>query len=369
VRAFHSSSGKSVGRFGPLLGLARPVRSVVVGAAGYLGVNLVEELIAAGETPTCVRRRTTNVLPLRKKPLTMVIADADDPASLRDAFIGADVVYNLAGHYPRTARTPEASMTLATRQMQNVLDAAAACEVPRLVYVSSTGTVRPRPDGRPATERDVYDERPGHGLYHDLKWTLERMALDEKRFEVHVACPGACIGPWDLRVGTTALLVGAAHGKLPPLPAGIVNPVYTRDVARALRRLGTLPDAPKRVLLAGANVELHPFLSAFAGRFGAAPPPPPIAPHDAVAFADAEELRTEGTTERPAIARELVDLIVHGGPIDAGLAERALDLTWTPLDVVLDDYASWAGRLRILPPPLIPLPIENPHDDTSPDPR
>ena len=54
---------------------------------------------------------------------------------------------------------------------------------------------------------------------------------------------------------------------------------------------------------------------------------------------------------RPALARELADLIIHGVPLDAGLARRELGLTFRPLSHTLDAFDDWARRVRILPSP------------------
>ena len=45
-----------------------------------------------------------------------------------------------------------------------------------------------------------------------------------------------------------------------------------------------------------------------------------------------------------------MDLIVHGLPIDASLATRALGITWSPLSTTLDRFDAWARQMRIIPP-------------------
>lgn len=321
---------------------------LVLGAGGFLGLNLVEALIDSGEIPRCSRRSRGNVLVLRKLHVPLVTAELDAPLELQRAMAGCATVFHLAGHYPRLSLDPEDALATGLRQMRNVLEAAARAGVKRLVYVSSAATAAASPLG-PSDERHVYGTRPGHGAYHDLKWEMERMVLAEDRFEVVVACPGACLGPWDLRVGTSALLVATARGLAPPHPDGWINLIDARDVAIALIRLSTLPAPPRRVLLSGGNHRLHPLLCELALHYGVAPPSPPLAADRAIALADAEEARAAREGGRPAVAREIVDLIVRGVPLDTRLAEEALDLRCRPLAQTLSATDVWARRMRIIP--------------------
>jgi len=186
---------------------------IVLGAAGFLGLNLVDALVAGGVVPRCGRRRREFVIPLKKRKVPMVVVELDEPEVLASAMEGCDVVFHAAGHYPRFCVDPEAVLELGIRQTRNALDAAARAGVQRFVYVSTTATVAPNPDG-PSTEEHVYSAPPGYGLYHHLKWTMEQLVAEEDRFETRIACPAGCIGPWDLRVafGTSALPWPASHG-------------------------------------------------------------------------------------------------------------------------------------------------------------
>lgn len=319
---------------------------LILGAAGFLGLNLVDHLMARGESPLCAHRVRTNTLPLRRKNADRVLVDLDDTTALARAMEGR-VVYHLAGHYPRDARTPHHTMSRAMRELELVLDAAALARVPRLVYVSSTATVRSHPD-RASDESDVFTERPNLGVYHDTKWLMEDRALREDRFDVRVVCPGACLGPFDLRVGTSGLIIALANGFDPPHPDGVVNLVDVRDVARALAIVGTHESPPRRLLVAGHDVLLHDFLEDLAVRFRVKRPSPPLGAEAAIAFADQEEQRVAGTPERARLPREIVDLILHGTPLDTTLA-RSLIGAFTPLSDTLAAVETFARKLNLIP--------------------
>lgn len=323
---------------------------VVLGGNGFLGLSIVRALLDAGHRPTCGRRKRSNVLGLRNMKVPLVHADLDEPESLVAALAGAETVIHVAGHYPKLSLDRDATLALATRQMQTLLDAVATAGARRLIYLSSTATVAPRAQG-PSNEDDRFVAAPGFGTYHDVKWHLEAQAEAERRFEVITLCPGACLGPHDYRLGTSAFLAATARGLQPQHPAGLVNIVDVRDVGLAVARLIGLESAPRRLLLAAGTWDLHELLVTLAPRYGAPPPLPALAPADAIALADHEEHKARDTKTRAALSRELVDLVIHAVNVDVERARTSLGLQFRPLSETIDAFDHWAKAIGLLTPP------------------
>ncbi len=134
------------------------MRPLVLGASGFVGLNLVDALLSEGINPLCARRARSNVIPLRSRRASMVVADLDDIDSLQKAMDETDVVFHCAGHYPRLSLNPDAALETGRRQLTNVLNAASKTGVKRLIYVSSTATVAAT-DGV-SDESDVFVDEP-----------------------------------------------------------------------------------------------------------------------------------------------------------------------------------------------------------------
>ncbi len=323
---------------------------LVLGSNGFIGLHVVDALRAEGMEPRCGRRPRSNVLGLRSRKARMVPADLDDPASLDAAMHGVDTVVHLAGHYPRTSTDRPGTLALGERQSRSVIAAARRAGVSRLVYVSSTATVAPRQDG-PSSEDDRFEAPPGHGLYHDLKWTMESIFEAATDLEVRIALPAGCVGPGDLRLGTSALIVALARGDDPPHPDGIVSLVDPRDAAVGIARMALRDDAPRRVILSQSSVPLHGLLVALSRRYGVKEPRAPMPAKVATALADDAEREALASRSRPRMVREIVDLVVHGVPLRGELAERTLDLRYRPFSDSLSDFETWASRLGFFPTP------------------
>lgn len=324
------------------------MRPVVLGASGFLGLNIVDAFVANGVAPIALHRRASTPLPLRRRGASPISTDLQDVNRLAGTLAGTDVVVHAAAHYPKTSLDRNASVTRALVELEPVLEACARARVHRLVFLSSTATAAPRSAG-PSDENDRFEAMPAFGTYHDVKWALERRLDAEDRFEVVTLCPGACIGPWDLRVGTSVLVVAAARGLLPALPDGVVNVVDARDVGAAVVRVAMHEAPPRRLLLSQASYRLHELLSMLTQRYGTPSPAPPIPTWVAQEVADQAEREAEQTGGRAVPARELIDLIAHGVPVSADLARTSLDLTFRSLAASLDAFDAWARRFGLIP--------------------
>ena len=319
---------------------------LVLGAGGFLGLNTVDALLEHGVQPTCGRRKRSNVLGLRQRKVPLVVADLEQQQTLLEAMRGFSTVVHLAGHYPRLSTQPQLSLQVAQRQTRHVLDAAAEAGVERLIYVSSTATVAARAD-RPSDERDLYARTPGFGAYHDLKWAMEQQVAAEKRLRPVILCPGACVGPFDWKAGTSAVLWALKGGQCPPHPDGVVSWVDARDVGLAIARLVKSSLAPARLLLAAQSLGFHQFIEATAARYGVAEVAPALSAEAAIALADCEERRVEVEGGRPRISRALADLIVHGPRVDGSHARALLGFEYRSLPEALGAFDAWAQRLGV----------------------
>jgi len=328
---------------------------LVLGAGGFLGLNTVRACLDAGLKPRCGRRPRGNVLGLRGLDVTLVPTEFHQGGGLEAAMAGVDTVLHLAAHYPRFSLEPLATIERGLRELEVVLEAAASAKVRRLVFVSSTATVATRAEG-PSTEADVYPASPSWGTYHQLKWALEDRLARETRFEVSLALPAACLGPYDWKVGTSALVLSAAKGQVPPHPRGRVSTVDARDVGAALVQLCLAKAPVPRVILSGETEGATELFTRFARRYGAPLPAPALTAADACALADEEERQARVTGKRPRIARELVDLIIHAPALDTSLATR-LGFTFRSLNETLDDWEKWAQRMGMIS---LPTPVQTP---------
>jgi len=134
------------------------LKALVTGAAGFIGSNLVDRLLAAGHEVTGFDNFSTGlrqfIEPASRSPrFRMVEGDLLDGAALTRAMAGADFVFHLAANAdvrfgPDHPRRDLEQNTIAT---SHVLEAMRASDVRRIAF-SSTGSVYGEPEVFPTPE-------------------------------------------------------------------------------------------------------------------------------------------------------------------------------------------------------------------------
>lgn len=329
----------------------RTRRILVVGATGFVGLHVVDALLAAGYRVRATRRPRSVTLLLRRRNVELVAASLEDGEALQKAMADCDAVCFCAAHYPRYSTNPEAAICVAGDGTRTIVDAALAAGVPRLVVTGSIASLGPAPAGRWADERDVFDAPPRGSVYAEVKWQVEReLAAGRARgLSIVSLLAGACIGADDLRLGTNGVLAAMLAGALPWWVDGRVNVVDVRDVARAhvaaLAQESPLP----YYALPGRTVRTCALFQWLARRYGVAAPALELSAEEAARRADDDERAAEPNRGRVFWPRELVDLVVHGQRVSDAAARRDLAFERTPIGETFDQAAAWIATHVLAP--------------------
>jgi dihydroflavonol-4-reductase len=327
------------------------MRALVIGATGFIGLNVVDALLSAGASVTVTRRKQSATILLSGRAVERVEASLQRPDQLRRAMVGCDAVFLCGAFYPRYSLDLNGALSEGVSGVRNACDAAVAAGVRRLVYTSTIATLKRAPRGRPADESDVATRRPRQSVYRAVKWAMQK-EVERARWRglsVVTLMPGGCLGPWDVRLGTGSVLVGVVRGSLPWWVDGVVNLVDVGDVARAHLAAATT-SASDCYCLGGHDVRVGWLLRHVAERYGGRVPETELSADAARARADADESRAAPRRERVAVPREFVDLVTSGQSVSSARAEAELGIATTPLDVALDRAHAWFVRHSYLPP-------------------
>jgi dihydroflavonol-4-reductase len=206
--------------------------ALVTGGTGFLGWNLVEELLRRGVAVTCLVRRSSDTRALSRLGVRLVTADLPGPdPALVELVSGHQVVYHVAG------AVKALDLDGFLRANAFVTDAicaacvAAARPPRRLVLMSSLGAVGPAAPGDVLTEEQ--EPRPVTD-YGRSKLEGERRALAYRdRIQLVIVRPTAVYGPRDRELLPVVKM--ARHGLVPLMggPNQIVNVVHVADVVQA----------------------------------------------------------------------------------------------------------------------------------------
>src|ERR1700690_4201556 len=130
----------------------------VTGASGFIGANLVHELVARKHQVKALLRPTSDLRGLRGVEFEQVEGDLSDRATLKEAMYGCDWCFHVAASYHLWLRDYRPMYAANVEGTRNVIEAAAAAGCARIVYTSTVGCI-----GLPQPARgqiSISDEAP-----------------------------------------------------------------------------------------------------------------------------------------------------------------------------------------------------------------
>lgn len=214
--------------------------TLVTGATGYLGVDLVRALRAQGRDVRALARSDAGAARLDGLGAEVVRGDVTVPDSLGPAVAGVSRVFHLAGVVAHRAREDDRLRSVNVDGARNTLAACRAAGVERVVFVSSVAAVGPaatpaHPRDEGAWMIDGDDGRPDF-RYARSKAAGEQLALEAAAdgLDVVVANPGFAIGPGDVHRVSSWPVEEYLRGRLRFTIDGGLSYVDTRDIATGL---------------------------------------------------------------------------------------------------------------------------------------
>ena len=176
------------------------MRTLVTGAAGFLGVALARRLTAQGATVRALIRQHRSAELAALSGVEILEGDVTQPGSLTAAVQDVDVVFHLAGL--RRATRPQDFMAVNAEGTRNLCEAmkTEAARRPsdrlRLVFCGSQSASGPSSPERPRREEDPFQPAEWYG---ESKAEGERIALSyQGPLDVTVIRPSRILGPGDV---------------------------------------------------------------------------------------------------------------------------------------------------------------------------
>jgi len=245
--------------------------TLVTGATGFTGSNLVRALVSDGERVRVIARSAARAREVLPQPAEILEGDIADPGVVERAAEGVTTVYHLAAVY-REARHPDwRYREVNVDASRRLLDAAVGAGVRRYVHCSTVG-VHGHIASPPADEETAYE--PGD-VYQESKCEAEQLALSYRdRIPLAVARPTAIYGPGDTRL--LKLFQMVARQRFPLVGGGenFYHTVHVNDLVRGLRLLGTHPKAVGEIFILGGEGYLKlSELTAMIAEAARVPPP------------------------------------------------------------------------------------------------
>ena len=261
---------------------------------------------------------------------------------------GCEVVYHAAGVNALCLRDPSPMFDVNVEGSRNVVHAAAAAGVRRVVYTSS-GAALGEARGTVGTESSPHRGWFLSG-YERSKFEAEHAVLSAARETgTDVVCvnPASVQGP-GRATGSTKLLLDYLNGKLRAIVESTISLVDIADCTEGHVLCEARGEPGERYVLSGATLTVREGIQLLERITGVNEPvralPPALATAAAVAVETAARLRGRN----PRVCRDLVRTALHGHAYDGSRATRELGLTYTPLEETIRRTVDWFGAAGLI---------------------
>lgn len=317
---------------------------LVTGAAGFVGAAVARALAAEGRPLRLLVRATSDPRNLADLPGERIEADLRDAEAVMRATQGVAYVFHVAADYRLWARDPEEIVRNNRDTTANVMRAALAAGVERVVYTSSVATLSPDPAG-PADETRPAQPEEAIGAYKRSKVIAERLVermVAENGLPAVIVNPSTPIGPRDVKPTPTGrIIVEAANGRMPAFVDSGLNLVHVDDVARGHLAALERGRIGERYVLGGQDVTLRAMLADIAAIVGRRPPgiALPRAPLFPLAWANEALARVTGRD--PFLTLDGLRMTKHRMFYSSAKAARELGYRARPYREALGDAIAW----------------------------
>ncbi len=321
------------------------MKALVTGATGFIGSNLVRELLRQGFQVRALAREGSDRRNLEGLDVEVAGGDLRQKDSLDRALEGCDVLFHVAANYSFWTPRPREVYETNVEGTRNVLNAALAAGVSRVVYTSTESTIGISGKGCLGTEEWVSEAGSLSGHYKKSKLMAERVALDMYRagLPLVIVNPTTPVGLFDRKPTPTGqLIVDYVNRRMPAYVNTGLNLVDVEDVARghilALRK----GCAGERYILGNRNYTLKEIFNMLEGVTGIPAPRVrlPLWAALGVAYVD-EFVSGRVLKKRPGIPVAAVKTASKVRHFDCSKASNELGYAPAPVEPALERAVRW----------------------------
>jgi len=335
-----------------------------------MGRHLTRDLASAGHAVRVLARNPQKARSLFAETVEVSLGDLRDPASLKPACAGIETVYHIGGIYRFGLRHRGEIHQTNIEGTENLLEAAAAAKVGKIVHVSSASVLsRPKSSSDPwpvLNETDFPSDPPRFSPYKYSKWQAEQRVLAWVRRGLpvviaNVSCP---IGSGDETPTPTGRMIrDFIHGLFPCYCQAGLNFVNVLEVSVGLQRAAQAGRVGERYLLTSQNLWLKEFLDCLADQTGL-PAPRICLSHGSILAMSGFGEMVDFLNPRSVSARLCIETALEARSaqfFDHAKARR--ELGWGPSSIQsgIQQALAWFQHKPVAEPVCVPLPVTKSH--------
>lgn len=319
------------------------MKCLVTGATGFLGTNIVHELLKDGWDVRAFGLPGSNALYIKELPIEIMYGDITNLRDVEKAVEGCDSVIHVAGDTSWWKKRFELQREINVTGTVNVAKACLGAGIKRLVHTSTVDTLGYNSDGIADETWNHYNYAGTGYNYADTKREGEKQVLDyiNKGLEVVVIYPGSMIGPYDFTLQYGRLFFDLRDGKVPGCPKGGVSFGHVTQVAKAHIAAIQKGESGQCYICAGENITYQTLFQTIAEKFGKNAPGFIMPQSIFVAYGYIMQTLSLITNKPPEVDPGVARYMSVKAYYDSSKAINTLGYQIIPVSKMIDDAYDW----------------------------
>jgi nucleoside-diphosphate-sugar epimerase len=322
----------------------------VTGGTGFLGYNLIDELLSDGVEVTALHRKSSDVSRLQRSGVKLAVGTITDKAEVLAAMPkDLDAVFHVAGNTSWWSGGNDAQTRDNVDGTRNMVEAAKERGAKCFIQTSSISaySAQPPPTWDETARSTALESKVNYERTKFLGEEEVKKAAKEGLRAV-IMNPGNIVGRYDTANWSRMILM-IHKGTLPGVPPGKGSFCDATQVARAHIAAVTKGKTGENYILAGTDASMVEFVRIIGARLGRKVPDKaaPVAVLAAIAWA--KQLASTFTKREPDITPELVSLFARPPSFPSSKkAEEELGYKCLPLETMVDTACAWLEKEGLL---------------------
>ena len=317
---------------------------LVTGATGFIGSNIVRELIKEGINVRVTLRKNSDTRNIDDLNVEKIYCDIRDKDSVKKALKGCDTLYHTAAYFAHWSPNKKLFYDINVEGTKVILEEALSQGLEKVVYTSTSNTIGSHGAGNYVNEEAEFNGWDAGDHYAISKYLAEgeAMKICEKGLPLVIVNPTLVIGVRDRKpTPSGALIVDIANENMPGYIEGAINVIDVEDVARGHIQAAQKGRIGERYLFGNENLFVGEFFELIAEIAGIKPPKRKIPYRVALLLGYLFQIGAHITKKPPLVSVSQVRLGKMGEHFDCSKAINELGLKQTPIKKTIEKAITW----------------------------
>ncbi len=311
---------------------------LVTGASGFLGGELVKQLVSKGESLRIIVRSTSDISHLNsiKDKIEIIEADILDIPSLEIAFDGIEKIYHSAAVIGYDSSFYDAMYKCNIEGTANVVNVALSKNIKKVLHVSSIAAI---------------GGKPNENITEKNKWTTHygiTKMLAEREIERGIAeglnavivNPGIILGASNNEhKATTRVFKRIANEKMPFYSNGTNGFIDVEDVTKICIQLMNSDINAERFILINENISFKEYFGHIAKKLNVLPPKRALNKTASNLFIFVDWLASKISNRKRSFTKEIMKVSIERFQYSNEKIKQQLNYNFIPLDETIAKIA------------------------------